>query len=177
SVYFPDKNCQPAQADCAAAFRGPQPDLDARRLQDLTAYVAGLEEPKRRGANDAKVKSGEALFSQLGCAACHKPAWKTAAGRAIHPYSDLLLHDMGAGLADGRPDFEAGPAEWRTAPLWGLGGAKEVNPQAGYLHDGRARSFTEAILWHGGEAQAARESFAALPAAKREALLAFLGSL
>lgn len=177
SVYFPDKNCQPAQKDCAAAFRGPQPDLDIRRLRDLTAYVAGLEEPRRRGATDAKVRKGEALFSQFGCAACHKPAWKIAAGRVIHPYSDLLLHDMGGGLADGRPDFAAGPSDWRTAPLWGLGTARQINPQAGYLHDGRARSFAEAILWHGGEAQAARDSFAGLPAAKREALLAFLGSL
>jgi len=177
SALFPDKNCQPAQKDCAAAFRGPQPDLDSRRLQDLTAYVAGLEEPQRRNAGGAKVKSGEALFSRLGCAACHKPAWRTGAGRTIHPYSDLLLHDMGPGLADGRPDFAAGPAEWRTAPLWGLGGAKETNPQAGYLHDGRARTFAEAILWHGGEAKSARDSFAGLPAIEREALLAFLGSL
>jgi CxxC motif-containing protein (DUF1111 family) len=88
----------------------------------------------------------------------------------IHPYSDLLLHDMGPGLADGRPDFDAGPADWRTQPLWGLA-------RTNLLHDGRARSATEAILWHGGEAQAARDKFAALPAASREDLLAFLGSL
>ena len=177
SALFPDKNCQPAQKECAAALRGPQPDLDMRRLRDLTAYVASLEEPKRRGEKDPSVKSGEVLFARLGCADCHKPVWKTDTGRVIHPYSDLLLHDMGPGLADGRPDFAASPSEWRTAPLWGLGQAKEINPRAGYLHDGRARSVVEAILWHGGEAQAARESFAALPAARREALLAFLGSL
>ena len=177
SAYFPDKNCQPAQADCAAAFRGPQPDLDARRLRDLVAYVSGLDAPKRRGAGEPEVKSGEKLFSRLGCAGCHKPAWRTGAGKAIHPYSDLLLHDMGPGLADGRPDFAAGPSDWRTAPLWGIGQARQLNPRAGFLHDGRARTLAEAILWHGGEAQAARDSFAGLPVARREALLAFLGSL
>lgn len=170
SVLFPDKNCQSVQNDCAAAFRGRQPDLDAGRLRDLTAYVAGLEEPRRHGADDPKVKAGEALFARLGCSACHKPDWKTEAGKTIHPYSDLLLHDMGAGLADGRPDFAAGPSDWRTQPLWGLA-------RTNLLHDGRARTVTEAILWHGGEAQAARESFTALPAARRETLLSFLGSL
>jgi CxxC motif-containing protein (DUF1111 family) len=177
SVFFPDKNCQPAQTYCAAAFRGPQPDLDARRLQDLTAYVTALDEPKRRNTKDSAVKKGEALFSKLGCPQCHKPDWRIQAGQVIHPYSDLLLHDMGPGLADGRPDFAAGPSDWRTAPLWGLGQARTINSQAGYLHDGRARSFAEAILWHGGEAQAARDAFAGLSATDRDALMSFLGSL
>jgi CxxC motif-containing protein (DUF1111 family) len=93
------------------------------------------------------------------------------------PYTDLLLHDMGEGLADGRPEGVASGREWRTAPLWGIGLTAEVSGHTQFLHDGRARSLTEAILWHGGEAQAARDAFAALPAAERAALLAFLGSL
>ena len=176
SAIFPDKNCRPEQADCLAAPRGPQPDLDSRRLADLVAYVSALDAPSRRNAGDARVRRGEALFGSLGCAGCHRPDWRVN-GRAIHPYTDLLLHDLGSGLADGRPDFRAGPSEWRTAPLWGLGRARELNPQAGFLHDGRARSMLEAVLWHGGEAQPARDGAAALSAPAREDLLAFLGSL
>jgi len=176
SVIFPDKNCRPVQSSCLAALRGPQPDLDARRLADLTAYVAAMEAPARRNETDAKVTRGEAMFGALGCPGCHKTEWR-ADGQTIHPYTDLLLHDMGPGLADGRPDFRAGPSEWRTAPLWGIGQALDLNPQAAFLHDGRARSLIEAVLWHGGEAQAARDGVAALPATDREALLAFLDSL
>jgi CxxC motif-containing protein (DUF1111 family) len=176
SALFPDKNCLPVQTDCAAALRGPQPDLDGRRLKDLEAYVAGLGAPPRHGARNAAVRRGEAIFTSLGCGGCHKADWQTPVG-VIHPYTDLLLHDLGPGLADGRPDFAAGPAEWRTAPLWGLGSVRQANAQAGYLHDGRARSVSEAILWHGGEAQGARDGFAKLSSGERMALLAFLGSL
>lgn len=104
--------------------------------------------------------------------------WVVAlADQRIHPYTDLLLHDMGDGLADGRPEHLAGGREWRTAPLWGLGLAQTVLPGASYLHDGRARTPEEAILWHGGEAEAARGAFAAAGAGERAALLRFLGSL
>ena len=99
------------------------------------------------------------------------------AHQEIWPYSDLLLHDLGDELADGRPDFAASGRHWRTAPLWGVGLAQTVTPGAGFLHDGRARTLAEAILWHGGEAERAREAFRLAPRVDREALLAFLGRL
>jgi CxxC motif-containing protein (DUF1111 family) len=97
--------------------------------------------------------------------------------RTIRPFTDLLLHDMGPELADGRPDFKAGGADWRTPPLWGIGLSKQVNASTSFLHDGRARNLQEAIVWHGGEAKAARDKFTALPKAQRNDLLAFLESL
>ena len=119
-----------------------------------------------------------------GCAACHTPTARTGKNdvqalseRDITPYSDLLLHDMGEGLADGRPDFEADGREWRTPPLWGLGSLKAVNGHEFLLHDGRARGIAEAILWHGGEAAAAQEAFRNMAAANRRDLIAFLRSL
>jgi CxxC motif-containing protein (DUF1111 family) len=113
------------------------------------------------------------------------PQWRTAhdafpptlADRIIHPYTDLLVHDMGEDLADGRPDFQAGAREWRTAPLWGLGASAAVNGNSDLLHDGRARNAMEAILWHGGEAERSIARFKAMPRIEREALIAFLRSL
>ncbi len=185
SPLFPDKNCRAAQTACLGARRGPQPDLTAARLQALTTYLRGLAVPARRGAQAPAVLRGERLFGALGCAECHRPTWKTGktaalaalAGQTIHPYSDLLLHDMGPGLADGRPDFQASGRDWRTPPLWGLGLARRVNAAAGFLHDGRARSPLEAVLWHGGEAGAAQAAFIALPKGDRDDVLAFLNSL
>jgi CxxC motif-containing protein (DUF1111 family) len=130
------------------------------------------------------VRRGEAAFAALGCASCHAPVLETGPHalealnhRTIHPYTDLLLHDMGDGLADGRPDGEATGREWRTPPLWGIGLAEAVAGRAFYLHDGRARSLTEAVLWHGGLAQASRDSFRDLPPEARADLIAFLASL
>ena len=128
---------------------------------------------------------GKALFSRLGCGQCHQPELHTGAYTAfpqlakvtIAPYTDLLLHDMGPGLADGRPDFRAGGREWRTPPLWGLGLQEKINEHSTLLHDGRARNVTEAILWHGGEARRARQRFVALDRGGREDLLRFLASL
>jgi CxxC motif-containing protein (DUF1111 family) len=128
---------------------------------------------------------GEVLFSTFGCASCHIPTLVTGtstiaeqlSNQTIHPYTDLLLHDMGSGLADNRPDFQATGSEWRTAPLWGLGLEQVVRPEVTFMHDGRARTFEEAILWHGGEAEAARENFVNASAADRAALLAFLSTL
>ncbi|MEQ8701044.1 MAG: di-heme oxidoredictase family protein, partial [Bauldia litoralis] len=97
--------------------------------------------------------------------------------QTIHPFTDLLLHDMGPGLADGFPEFGATGREWRTPPLWGIGLFRAVNGHTFYLHDGRARSLAEAVLWHGGEARAARERFRTLPKSDRDALIAFLESL
>lgn len=176
SPLFPDKNCGAPQTACTAANAGPAPNISPARLADLVAYLAGLAPPARRNEDDAAVRRGEKLFGEIGCAACHRPAWTTAAG-PIHPYSDLLLHDMGEGLADGRPDFAAGGRQWRTPPLWGLGLAFEANPNGGLLHDGRARDPLEAVLWHGGEAEPARQAVTRLSSDRRADLATFLKSL
>jgi CxxC motif-containing protein (DUF1111 family) len=128
---------------------------------------------------------GEEVFGAARCVACHVPEFRTGeypplpqlANQTIHPYTDLLVHDMGADLADGRPDYLAGGSEWRTPPLWGIGLSEKVNGAGAFLHDGRARNFIEAILWHGGEADVAREAFRKMAKEDREALVAFLASL
>lgn len=160
------------------------PELDAAGVDDLVLYVRTLAVPPRRRLDDPKVRRGARLFADIGCGGCHAARLVTGASdlaalsrRIIHPFSDFLLHDMGAGLADGRPEFAASGREWRTAPLWGLGLIETVNGHGLLLHDGRARGPVEAILWHGGEAQAARDAFAALAKADRDALVAFLKSL
>jgi CxxC motif-containing protein (DUF1111 family) len=185
SVLFPEKNCPPVQTACAAAPKAPQPDLSTARLDALEAYLASLAVPAQRDADKPNVRHGAQLFAEAGCGACHIDSWRTGtntaepalSGQLIHPYTDLLLHDMGTGLADGRPDYRASGSEWRTAPLWGVGLTQTVNPNAGFLHDGRARTLVEAILWHGGEAEAARDAFAKSPAADRADLIAFLNNL
>jgi CxxC motif-containing protein (DUF1111 family) len=137
-----------------------------------------------RDSDDGEVRRGAEAFESLGCATCHTPTLRTGdstiaalADQTIHPYTDLLLHDMGDGLADGRPDFDATGTEWRTPPLWGLGLISEVNGERFLLHDGRARTLEEAILWHGGEGEQSREAFRTADADLREALLAFLEAL
>lgn len=154
-------------------------------LDLVTFYSENLAVPARRNADAPEVLRGKALFQDVGCASCHTPSHVTGAvpgqahlsGQRIWPYTNLLLHDMGEGLADNRPEGVANGREWRTAPLWGIGLTPVVNGHSFYLHDGRARSIAEAILWHGGEAQAARDDFANLPKADREALVAFVNSL
>jgi CxxC motif-containing protein (DUF1111 family) len=185
SRWFPEENCTEVQLECLAEPPGGHPELPEAFLDPVLLYARGLAVPARRDVGDALVKRGEALFALARCDGCHLPTLVTGdyralpalSGQTIHPYTDLLLHDMGEGLADGRPDFRAGPRDWRTAPLWGLGLARTVNGNESLLHDGRARNLTEAILWHGGEAQTAREAFRSMPKADREALLAFLSSL
>jgi CxxC motif-containing protein (DUF1111 family) len=184
SVLFAAQNCTAAQAACRAAPSGGEPELSRLQLEQITTYLSLLAVPARRDADQALVRHGEALFAKSGCALCHRPQLRTGrsvtpqlAGRSIAPYTDLLVHDMGAGLADGRPDFRASGREWRTPPLWGIGLAEKVGEQVGYLHDGRARDLLEAVLWHDGEAKVARQRFAALAKPEREALLAFLRSL
>jgi CxxC motif-containing protein (DUF1111 family) len=164
---------------------GGAPELSAEKLARVTFYSQTLAVPVQRAAEEPEVRRGTELFLAAGCGACHTPTWRTGpravipayAGVEIHPYTDLLLHDLGPELADQKRDGEAAEAEWRTPPLWGIGLFETVNGHTRYLHDGRARNLAEAILWHGGEAEAARERFRALPAAERGALLAFLGSL
>ncbi|MEQ8955247.1 MAG: di-heme oxidoredictase family protein, partial [Gammaproteobacteria bacterium] len=135
-------------------------------------------------ATDKNILAGQELFASTGCASCHRPSWETGdsesaalANQTIYPYTDMLLHDMGKGLADNRPEFQASGREWRTAPLWGLGDYEDVNGHTQLLHDGRARNITEAILWHGGEATSSRDNFIQLPREKKQLLLNFLKSL
>lgn len=176
--------CTPPQKACREALSGGTPEMSDAFLAKLVMYSQTLAVPDRRHVGDAQVERGGALFVSAGCAGCHRPTLQTGAHelaqvshQTIHPFTDLLLHDMGEGLADGRPDFEAGGSEWRTTPLWGLGLIQDVNGHELLLHDGRARGPAEAILWHGGEAQKSKETFRAMPKADREALIAFLRSL
>ncbi len=189
SALFPLQNCTAAQSACAAAPVGGRrdsglPEIDPEFFAKLIFYQQTLAVPLARRLEDPQVQEGAALFAALGCAACHRPTLQTGAhpvaavaDQTIHPFTDLLLHDMGPGLADGRPDFLASGSEWRTPPLWGLGLIGLVNDHDRLLHDGRARGIAEAILWHGGEAEAAKEEFRHLPAAARAALIAFLEAL
>ena len=184
SPLFPDQNCTAAQTACEAAPTGGDPELDQNKLDIVTFYSRHLAVPARRDVLDPDVQRGEQLFAAIGCAGCHTTTLVTGAsaepalaGQRIHPYTDLLLHDMGEGLADDRPDFLADGRGWRTAPLWGIGLIETVNRHTLLLHDGRARGAAEAILWHDGEAAAAREQFRTLPREDREALLRFLASL
>jgi CxxC motif-containing protein (DUF1111 family) len=189
-VMRPQGDCTAAQADCFALPTGEQERLGASEAPDpvldlVTFYSQNLGVPQRRGADDAEVLAGKAAFYGAGCASCHVPKYVTSrAGdnpalrfQLIWPYSDFLLHDMGPGLADHRPEGQADGYEWRTPPLWGIGLTETVSGHTEFLHDGRARNLTEAILWHGGEAQAARDGFAAMQRPEREALLKFVESL
>ncbi len=182
--------CSSAQSDCREARHGDDEISDgyeaSGKVMDLVLFYArNLAVPARRQVDDPEVLRGKALFYGAGCVECHVPKFATRrdhevpalAGQLIWPYSDLLLHDMGEGLADGRPEGEASGREWRTQPLWGIGLTHEVNGHTNFLHDGRARTLTEAILWHGGEAKQARDAFAAMSKEERAALLAFLNSL
>ncbi len=160
-------------------------ELPDSTLNATIFYVKTLAVPARRNVNDPTNKKGEALFNQINCSGCHKTTMYTGyvtdvpslSHQRIHPYTDLLLHDMGDGLADGRPDFVATGNEWRTAPLWGLGMLQKVQGVTFYLHDGRAQSIEEAILWHGGEAERSKNGFMNLSKEDRNALLQFLKSL
>ncbi len=184
SALFDQANCAEGQDACASAPSGGSPELTDPIAELVDLYVQLVAVPGRRDWDDPTVLEGKALFGALGCAACHRPTMETGAselpelsGQRIWPYTDLLLHDMGDGLADGRPDFLADGREWRTPPLWGIGLTERVSGHLLLLHDGRARGFEEAILWHGGEAEAAREEFRALSADARVAVVRFLESL
>ena len=184
SALFPEENCPAPQADCQSAPHGGAPEISEERLGKVTLYMQTLAVPALRDVDDPQVRQGARLFADIGCAMCHTPQQTTGtheiaalSRQTIYPYTDLLLHDLGPELADGRPDFAAGGQEWRTPPLWGIGLVETVNGHTLLLHDGRARNLTEAILWHGGEGAAARDAFRALTKAERAALLRFLESL
>lgn len=154
-------------------------------IEAVRFYVQSLAVPARRNIDDAEVKRGKEIFNNAKCAACHIPVMHTAANmtfpsvsnQRIYPYTDMLVHDMGELLADNRPDFLADGHEWRTPPLWGIGLRQTVNYPAYYMHDGRARTLTEAIMWHGGEAKQSADVVKQLSTADRKALLKFLNSL
>ncbi|MEZ1322273.1 di-heme oxidoredictase family protein [Pseudomonas fluorescens] len=185
----PFDDCTDAQTACKHAPNGNGPDgepeVSDNILRLVLFYSRNLAVPARRGINDAEVLAGKNLFFQAGCDACHTPKYTTAANAAepelanqvIRPYSDLLLHDMGDGLADHRTEFQASGRDWRTPPLWGIGLTQAVSGHTQFLHDGRARNLLEAVLWHGGEAQAAQQQVLSFNAEQRAALLAFLNSL
>ena len=199
--------CTAAQKDCLAAPHGggqrsgrdglmpaaqasaQTPEIDDETLGHVVFYTATLAPAARRKPDDPQVLRGQALFAQAQCAACHKPSYTTGqplfpelsspkvAGQRIWPYTDLLLHDMGEALADGRPDFQASGRQWKTPPLWGVGLFRDVNGHQRLLHDGRANGVLEAVLWHGGEAQGAKEQVLRFTARDRDALVAFVNSL
>jgi CxxC motif-containing protein (DUF1111 family) len=185
SAVYPQPYCQSVQHECLAAIKGNKPELRPELWDSITFWVQSLEAPKQRHTDKPEVMRGEALFVSTGCAMCHVPEWRTGkyaavpqiSNQRIKPYTDLLLHDMGPDLADGRPDFKASGSDWRTPPLWGIGLSKQVSASTSFLHDGRARNVLEAIVWHGGEAEASRDKFTALPAPQRQDLLEFLNSL
>lgn len=185
TALFPKPNHTAAQRGLEKIPNGGEPEVDAEIFEAVVNYSRTLAVPARRDATNETVLRGEKLFHQAGCASCHAPKLETGgvadlpelSRQTIRPYTDLLLHDMGEALSDGRTVFAAGPRDWRTAPLWGVGLVKTVNGHTFYLHDGRARNLTEAILWHGGEAEPARENFRKLNRADREAVIRFLESL
>ena len=186
----PAGDCTAAQAECRNARHGSDAEqggyeISGDSLDRVTFYTRNLGVPKRAEVDDARVLRGKELFHAAGCPSCHVPKFVThrladrpeQSFQLIWPYSDFLLHDMGPGLADGLPAGQASGAEWRTPPLWGIGLTEQVSGHGQYLHDGRARSLSEAILWHDGEGRAARDRYATLTAADRAALEAFLESL
>jgi CxxC motif-containing protein (DUF1111 family) len=193
---FPLEACSTVQKDCLAAPSGKGSgagagvaEIDDETLENVVFYEATLAPPARRKPDDPQVLRGQELFAAAQCAACHRPSYvtreapfprlssKAVQGQAISPYTDLLLHDMGEALADGRPDYLANGRQWKTPPLWGIGLIKDVNNHDRLLHDGRARGVLEAILWHGGEAEASKQQVLRMKRSEREALVKFVESL
>ncbi|MES9935898.1 MAG: di-heme oxidoredictase family protein [Sedimenticola sp.] len=182
--------CTNLQIQCLEAPTGNSPqydDLEAppKVAELVTFYASNLAVPRQRNRDDPDVQAGETLFRKIGCSGCHTQEFVTKDkgvareqnNQIIRPYTDLLLHDMGEGLADHRPEGAANGREWRTAPLWGIGLTPLVSGHSTYLHDGRARSLLEAILWHGGEAQSQRDAVTALSQHEREQFLKFIESI
>lgn len=180
-------DCTRTQVTCRDAFHGDgpnEPEVADALLELVTFYAAHLAVPARRDIDEPEVLAGKKLFYAANCTGCHVPKFATAAeadaaqrNQLIWPYSDFLLHDLGPGLADPNPTGDRLGSEWRTQPLWGIGLTEIVNGHTYFLHDGRARSLEEAILWHGGEAAPARDAFAAFTPADRAVLIRFLESL
>ena len=184
SRLVPADDCTVEQEACLAEAPGGEPEVEDRILDAVITYASALAPPVRRAADDRVVLDGKRAFHEVGCAACHTPSHVTGEGtlpafdhQLIWPYTDLLLHDMGPGLADDRPVAGASGREWKTPPLWGLGLVEVVVGEASFLHDGRARTLREAILWHDGEASASREAYESLDRDTQRALITFLEDL
>jgi CxxC motif-containing protein (DUF1111 family) len=185
SSMFPEQQCTEAELECQGALGGGDPEISDRLFERVVRYSELLAVPARSTFAEANVLRGKARFGELGCSGCHTPSHRTSDAaelvevrdQLIWPYTDLLLHDMGDALSDQRPTYAASGTEWRTPPLWGLGHYVVVNRHDRLLHDGRARGVAEAILWHGGEAEAAKQGFVGLPAEDRLDLIAFVESL
>ena len=175
----------PSQRAAQGLPSGGAPEVSPRALSALEFYMRALAVPARRDVERENVLLGERLFEAARCARCHTPTLRTGSvpdvpalsGQVIHPYTDLLLHDMGPELSDRRPSFGAQGHEWRTPPLWGIGLVQKVNGHTRFLHDGRARDLNEAVLWHGGEATEAKLAYQRMDRRERAALIAFLESL
>lgn len=184
----PDQPCTDLEPECQAAPSGGEdgePEINADKMDKIEFYSRTLAVPARRDVAEPDTRAGQERFDAIGCTSCHTAELTTGSDseipalndQVIRPYTDLLLHDMGKGLADDRPDGDASGTEWRTPPLWGIGLVETVNGHTRFLHDGRARSIEEAILWHGGEAEGAKKRFMDLSASERKQILLFLESL
>jgi CxxC motif-containing protein (DUF1111 family) len=171
---FPNENCTKVQKECLDSPKGrDEYDIPMKRLDAITFYLKHLKTPKTK-----ENKSGLKIFKQLSCASCHIPTFKLDDGKIIHPFSDLLLHDMGKDLADGRVEFQATGSEFKTPPLWGISIYKNIlKDRVNFLHDGRAKTLQEAILWHSGEAEKSKNNFIKLAPNKRKILIDFLERL
>ena len=177
-------DCTDAQP-CELSASGGEPEVTEKTLNHVTFYTQHLAVPAQRDYKNPDVEAGYGLFNQVGCQQCHTEKWVTSSAadrpelsnQKIRPFTDMLLHDMGEDLADNRPEFLADGREWRTAPLWGMSLNKVVTGQENYLHDGRARTIEEAILWHGGEAEQIKQNFMQLSAQERKQMLRFLESI
>lgn len=163
---------------------GDDPEIALEVVDEVAFYCKTLGVPAARNLNEAAVQRGSQLFESIQCAKCHIPKMITEynpiqvlSNQVFYPYTDMLLHDMGEDMADNRPDFLANGREWKTRPLWGIGLTQIVNGHTHFLHDGRAKNITEAILWHGGEATTSKEAFKNLTAEERSDLLAFINAL
>jgi len=185
SSLFPNQNCMKIQIDCSKQISGGNPEISDEQLNRLLVYMQTLAPPRQRKPNDKAVSKGNDLFQKIGCINCHTPSYKTGAhinhpelsNKIIKPYSDFLLHDMGHELDDHLREGQAKSAEWKTPPLWGIGLIKKVNKHTRFLHDGRAKNIEEAIIWHGGEAEKAKNNYLKLNKKERDNLLKFLNSL
>ena len=185
SSVFPDFELSEAQKELAGLPHGGDPEVSDDILDFVVFYSKTLSVPAQRAHDNPAVLRGKELFEAAKCSVCHvetfvtgeDPNFPELSGQEVHPYTDLLLHDMGEGLADNRPVYSATGREWRTAPLWGIGLSRHVSQEPNYLHDGRARTIEEAILWHGGEGKVSRDAFLAMSAEERRMLMSFLRSL
>ena len=177
SPLFPNENCTKVQKACLESPKGKGAfDVPMQRLDAVTFYLKHLQVPESR--QDKHYKEGLGIFKQIACASCHIPTFTLSTGKKIHPFSDLLLHDMGKDMADGRVEFQATGFEFRTPPLWGIASYTQIlKNRVNFLHDGRAATLEEAILWHGGEAEQSKNNYIKLAPQKQKVLIDFLERL